>query len=75
MMEFENDRFRLSIPVGDALAFAMGWSDLGYTSPSDGMRRVVGALAIDALEHEEQWREAALARNCLVQRWPGAFAF
>lgn len=74
-MEFDGERFRLSIPVGDALAFAMGWSDLSYTEPSDGMRRVMGALAVDALEYAERWREAALARTCLGEKWPGAFTF
>ncbi|CAN5186367.1 hypothetical protein BH20VER2_BH20VER2_01420 [soil metagenome] len=74
MMEIDSDRFRLSIPVGDALAFAMGWSDLGYEEPSDGMRHVVGALALDALEQEEQWREASIARSCLEQKWPNGFS-
>jgi len=74
-MKLEGERFRLSIPVGDALAFAMGWSDLRYAEPSDGMRRVVGALAVDALEEDEQWREAAIARHCLEQKWPGVFTF
>lgn len=73
MIELESERFRLSIPVGEALAFAMGWSNLGYSEPSDGMRRVVGVLAVGALEHEEHWREAALARHCLGQKWPGGF--
>jgi hypothetical protein len=75
MMELDSERFRLSIPVGDALAFAMGWSDLGYAEPSDGMRRVVGALAVDLLEQNEQWREAAIARSCLDQKWPDGFTF
>lgn len=75
MTENREARFQLSIPVGDALAFAMGWSDLGYTKPADPLRRVMGALALDALEYSEQWRTAAMARRCLEERWPGCFAF
>ena len=73
VLEIEGERFRLGIPVGEALAFAMGWSNLGYTQPRDGLRRVMGALAVDALEYSEQWSAAALARHCLQQKWPGSF--
>ena len=68
-------RFRLTIPIGDALAFAMGWSDLGYENADDTMRRIIGVLAVDALEYDEQWRAAALARACLLMKWPACFAF
>ena len=74
-MEPEGERFRLTIPVQEALAFAMGWSDLGYREASDATRRVMGALAVDTLEYTEQWREAALARACLEERWPNEFTF
>ena len=53
----------------------MGWSDLGYAEPNDASRRVMGALALDTLEYSEQWREAAVARACLMKRWPGEFTF
>lgn len=72
-MTLEGERFRLAIPVEDALAFAMGWSDLGYNEPPDTMRRVMGALAVDSLEYSEQWRAASMARSCLQDRWPGCF--
>jgi hypothetical protein len=68
-------RFRLTIPVDDAFAFAMGWSDLGYETPSAAMRQVMGLLVVDGLEYSEQWRVAAQARACLAQRWPGCFCF
>ena len=75
MIELDEERFRLAIPVDEALAFAMGWSDLGYREANDVSRRVMGALALDTLEYSEQWREAALARASLTQRWPGEFTF
>ena len=45
MISTEEEFVRLTIPLDDAVAFAMGWSNLGYSEPSDGMRRVVGVLA------------------------------
>jgi hypothetical protein len=75
MIELETDRFRLTIPVGDAMAFAMGWSDLGYDEANDGMRRIIGALAVDTMEYNEQWRDAAVARACLNEKWPGCFSY
>jgi len=69
----EEPRFRLTIPLGDAFDFAMGWSDLGYESPSDAMRQVVGLLVVDGLEYSEQWRVSAQARTCLAERWPDCF--
>ena len=74
-MNQEQIRFRLTIPVRDAFAFAMGWSDLGYESPSDTMRQVVGLLVVDCLEYSEQWRVSAQARACLEERWPDSFCF
>jgi hypothetical protein len=74
-MAQEQTRFRLTIPARDAFAFAMGWSDLGYESPSDAMRQVVGLLVVDSLEYSEQWRISAQARACLCERWPECFGF
>ena len=68
-------RFRLTIPMEEAFAFAMGESDLNYTHVTDEMRQVIGLLVIDTLEHGEQWRVAADARASLAARWPGCFAF
>ncbi len=73
VIEIAGERFRLAIPINDALAFAMGWSDLGYREPEDGLRRVMGALVLDALEYSEQWRAASTARECLRERWPACF--
>ncbi len=70
MIEVEGDRFCLAISMHDAVAFAMGWSDLDYTEPEDALRQVIGLLAIDALEYSEQWRAAALLRGCLREKWP-----
>jgi hypothetical protein len=69
MLYFEEERFRLAIPIQDAVSFAMGWSDLGYDKPKDAMRKIIGLLAVDALEYSEQWRTAALLRACLEHRW------
>jgi hypothetical protein len=74
-MTQEQTRFRLTIPVRDAFAFAMAWSDLGYESPTDPMRQVIGLLVVDCLEYSEQWRVSAQARACLEERWPGCFCF
>lgn len=63
------------MPIAEALAFATGVSDLGYQNVSDGMRRVVGVLAVDMLEYNEQWRAAAAARSSLLRKWPGCFSW
>lgn len=72
-MKFEEERFRLTISPDLALAFAMGWSNLGYRDANDATRQVMGAFAIDSLEYSEQWRAAAEARACLARRWPDEF--
>ena len=74
-MSQDQTRFRLTIPLRDAFAFAMGWSDLGYASANDSMRRIVGVLVIDSLEYSEQWRTSARVRACLMKKWPGCFCF
>jgi hypothetical protein len=63
-------RFRLAIPIKDAIAFALGSSDLGYENPEDETRQIVGALAIDELQRSEQWRAAGLLRLSLKVKWP-----
>ncbi len=68
MVYLEEERFRLAIPVRDAVSFAMGWSNLGYRQPNETVRRIVGFLALDALEYSEQWRAAALLRKSLERR-------
>ena len=74
MIATDDERPTLTIPIRDALEFALGFSDLHYTDPPDGMRRVVGTLALDALEYSEQWRLAAVVRDCLAEKWPDCFA-
>ena len=69
MLNHEGERVRLNMPLDDAVSFAMGWSDLGYTAPDIGLRQIVGLLAIDALEYSEQWRTATMLRVCLEHRW------
>ena len=67
------ERFRLTIPLADAFAFAMGWSDLGYAHANDEMRCIMGLLVVDSLEFSEHWRASARVRACLMKKWPGAF--
>ena len=74
MLQIGGERFRLAIPIEDALAFALGQKDLGYADPDDGLRRVMGALVLDSLEYDEHWRAAAVARACLAEKWPACFA-
>jgi hypothetical protein len=74
-MQHQETRFRLTIPVEEAFAFAMGGSDLNYTEPIDEMRQVMGLLVIDQLEYAEQWRVSAEVRACLAARWPACLAF
>jgi len=68
-------RFRLTIPIEDAFAFAMGEFDLGCNDATDGMRQLVGFLIIDSLEYGEHWRVATEVRDCLADRWPKCSGF
>ena len=74
-MQDQETRFRLTIPIEEAFAFAMGESDLSYTEATDEMRQVIGLLVIDKLEYAEQWRVSAEVRACLAARWPKCFGF
>ena len=67
---FENERLWLTIPLTDAVSFAMGWSDLDYQDPAENLRQVIGLLAIDSLQRAEQWRLATMLQTCLAHRWP-----
>ena len=73
-MELEQTRFRLAIPLEDAFAFAMGWSDLEYADANDRLRQVMGLLVLDSLEYSEQWRASAQVRQSLEDRWPDMFS-
>ncbi len=73
MITFEEDRFRLNIPVSEAILFTIGESDLSYTEPSDELRQLVGLLALDMLEYSEEWRTAALLRAAMRATWPDLF--
>jgi len=75
LMQNQKPRFRLTIPIEDAFAFATGDFDLECSEATDGMRRLVGALLIDSLEYGEHWRVAAEVRACLAERWPGCSSF
>jgi hypothetical protein len=70
MIDIDGERFHLTIPISEAVSFAMGWSDLQYHQPADELRRLVGILAVDALQYSEQWRAAALLQRSLVEKWP-----
>lgn len=72
MPESHEERFRLAMPIADAVAFALDRSDLTYTKPPDALRHVIGLLALDALEFSEQWRSATILRRSLARRWPDA---
>ena len=70
MIDYREDRYRLTLPLAEAVQFALGISDLTYAEPSDELRQLVGLLALDLLEYSEQWREAAALRNCMHSKWP-----
>ena len=73
MIESSDDRYRLTIPMSDAIRFAIGLSDLNYAQPADELRQLVGLLAVDMLEYSEQWRAAGLLRECMRDKWPDLF--
>jgi hypothetical protein len=70
MIELEGERFRLAMPVDEAVSFAMGWSVLNGGETNEAQRAIVGLLAIDELQYSERWRAAALLRACLHELWP-----
>jgi hypothetical protein len=70
MIESNGERYHLTIPLADAVNFAVGDSDLDYSSPSDELRQVVGLIALDMLEYTEQWRAAGMLRTALTGKWP-----
>ena len=74
-MQDYDERFRLTIPIEDAFAFAMGEFDLPSEPACDGMRQLVGVLVINALQYGEHWRVAAEARAFLAWRWPDCPGF
>jgi len=65
----DEERFRLRIPIWEAMAFSLGWSDLGSAAPTD-TERLIGLLAVDTLQYGEEWRIAARLQACLVAKWP-----
>jgi hypothetical protein len=73
MIDFKEDRYRLTIPLPDAIQFALGLADLGYAEPTEELRQLVGLLALDLLEYSEQWRAAGALRKCMQARWPDLF--
>jgi hypothetical protein len=73
MIDIQEDRYRLTIPLPDAIRFVLGLSDLGYAEPTDELRQLVGLLALDLLEYSEQWRLAGVLRNCMRGQWPDLF--
>src|SRR4051812_33845600 len=69
-MKHNDVKYRLTIPIEDAFAFAMGEFDLADNPTCDAMRQLVGVLVVDALQYGEHWRVAAEARAFLARRWP-----
>lgn len=69
-VSFEEEMIQLAIPLDQAVAFAMGWTDLDYSEPNPVMRRIIGELALEGLQYSEQWREAAMLSHYLRERWP-----
>ena len=69
MIEANEDRYRLTIPLSDAIPFVMGETDLDYIDPSEELRQLIGLLVVDTLEYSEQWRAAALLRGFLEEKW------
>jgi hypothetical protein len=74
MIDADGDRYHLTIPLSDAVSFAVGICDLGYSEPKDELRQVVGLIALDMLEYSEQWRAAGLLRRSLKLKWPELLA-
>jgi hypothetical protein len=70
MIELDGERYRLAMPVDEAVSFAMGWSVLKGGETNDAQRAIVGLLAVDELQYHERWRAAALLRACLHELWP-----
>jgi hypothetical protein len=70
MIEVDGERFRLTIPLSEAVSFAMGWTDLSYDQPADVLRQLIGLVALDTLQYSEQWRAAAIVRACFKEKWP-----
>ncbi len=66
----DEERFRLRIPLWEAMAFSLAWSDLGSAAPTDTERQLIGLLAVDTLQYDEEWRIAARLQACLVAKWP-----
>jgi hypothetical protein len=66
----DEERFRLTVPIAEAVSFAMGLGDLDGNEPSDHARQLIGLLAIDQLEYSEEWRAAAIVRSGLREKWP-----
>jgi hypothetical protein len=73
MIDYTEDRYRLTIPLPDAIRFVLGISDLSYAKPAEELRQLVGLLAVDLLEYSEQWRQAGALRNCMQAKWPDLF--
>ena len=73
MIDFQEDRYRLAMPLPDAIRFVLGVSDLSYAQATDELRQLVGLLAIDLLEYSEQWRTAGALRQAMQAKWPELF--
>ena len=68
--QLENGHLRLTIPVAEAVFFALGWSAPEVKKEKEWVHQLVGLLAVDALEYSEQWRAASMVGVMLRNKWP-----
>ena len=64
------DQLSLDVPIEEAVLFALGLTDLDLNEPTDHVRQLIGLIAIDQLEYCEQWRDSAIVRKALKEKWP-----
>ena len=64
------DQLSLDVPIEEAVLFALGLTDLDLNEPTDHVRQLIGLIAIDQLEYFEQWRDSAIVRKALKEKWP-----
>ncbi|MEP6955669.1 MAG: hypothetical protein ABI883_02500 [Chthoniobacterales bacterium] len=69
MIKQDGDTYTLAVPLLEAVTFSLGWDDHGYIDPPVFLRQLVGALAVDSLEYQEQWKIAGVLKEALEDKW------